>query len=217
MTFAELKNLVLYWVDDLAGDYFTDTQVGVFLNNAQKEIQKTLLKAHENYYTKRVQTTTVINQSDYLLPTDFMKVHRVEVVLSGTAPNEDKRKLDQITMSEADLLQDKTSTPSAFYLHRDRMVLVPVPDAEKTLRITYTPYVADMVNTTDLPDVPVQYHEAVAIWAAVDCFIKDDRTPTNLLAKKAFYEDLMKKDSEMRSETQSRSIVVTESTGYEVF
>lgn len=217
MNFGEIKNLVLYWVDDLEAGYFTDTQLSVFVNNAQKEIQKVLLKAHENYYTKRVQTTTVTNQSDYMLPSDFMKVHRIELILSGTAPNEDKRKLDQITMSEADLLQDKVSVPTAFYLHKDRLVLVPVPDDAKTLRMIYTPYVTDMSNNTEIPDVPVQYHEAIAIWAAIDCYVKDDRVPSNLLAKKAFYEDLMKKDAEMRGETQSRTIVVTESTGYEVF
>lgn len=218
MNFLQLKQLVSYWVDDLTMGYFTDTQLGIFVNNAQKETQKMLLRAGENFYTKQVETTTIIGQSDYILPANFLKVNRLELIISGTAPsNEETRVLEQITMNQVDIIQGLQSTPTAWFIHRDRFVLKPVPDKAQTLRMYYSYRVADMVNDSDDPDVPIQYHEYIAVIAALDCYLKDDRQPDILLAKKKFYEEMMKKDMEDRSETKSRSVVVTEESAFEVY
>jgi hypothetical protein len=217
MTLTSLTNLVLYWVDDVNADYFTSTQVTAFLNNAQVEVQKMLLRAGENFYTKAVQTTTVVNQTDYVLPSDFLKINNIELITSGTVPNEEIITLDQITLNQRHLVRNNASTPRYFYIHRDRVVLAPIPDKAVTLRMTYSYRVADMSSGTDEPDVPVQYHEYLAVIAALDCFLKDDRQPDILMAKKKMYEDMMKKDQENRIETSSRNIVCLEDAGYEVF
>ena len=82
MNRGEIRDLCLYWLDDLQGAYFTPTQMNVFINNAQREVQKQLIQAFEDYYLKVVQTTTVANQADYILPQDFLKLRRLEIVLS---------------------------------------------------------------------------------------------------------------------------------------
>jgi hypothetical protein len=218
MTLTELKALVSYWVDDLEFGYFTETQLTAFLNNAQKEVQKMLLRAGENFYTKMVQTSTVTNQTDYVLPSDFLKVQRVELILAGSVPNEQIQSLDMITMNQKDLIMEQTSSvPRAFYLHRDRIVLCPIPDKVYTLRITYSYLVSDMTTGSSVPDVPTQYHEYIAVVAALDCFLKDDRVPNTLLEKKAFYENMMKRDQEDRVESKTRMVVVTEESCFEVY
>ena len=74
-----------------------------------------------------------------------------------------------------------------------------------------------MTSGTDEPDLPTQYHEYIAVIAALDCFLKDDRRPDTLLVKKKFYEDMMKKDQENRVETGPRMVVTTEDNAFEVF
>ena len=115
MNFQNLQDLTVYWLDDLNYGYFTPTQVQRWINNAQYEVQKLLLQAHENYYLTVVQTTMVVGQTDYVLPTDFMKLHRLEIVLSGTIPNETKSPLGSITTNQQDLVNLNANGTPQFY------------------------------------------------------------------------------------------------------
>ena len=211
LTFQGLQTMVSYLVDDLQLGYFTPAQVNFFLNNGQKEVQKRLLQTPGNWYVKRVNTPTVLNQSDYLLPSDFLKMHRCELILSGTAPNEVKGPLSFITINEADQLPAGPGTPSCAWIIQNIMSVYPAPNtAGQTLRIYYSYLVADMVNPTDIPDVPNQYQELVAWLAIKNCFTKDQRDPAPVLAEIAAYETMMKADAQQRDVTQGRRIVQTQ-------
>lgn len=209
MTRLEIRTLVLSWLDDTQGSYFTSSQVNSWINNAQKEAQKLLLEAGENYYMKPVVTLTSTNQADYVLPVDFFKEHRLEVVVSGTGLNENRQKLVPITTNQQDLISVNAGVPTNYYIKKDRVTLSPVPQNQMTLRLYYSPIVSDLTDDTQSPDVPYQFHEFVAILAALDGFIKDDRSPENLIAKKNEYLKMMKEISEDRTQDQSRQVVAT--------
>lgn len=203
--------MVSYIVDDLNFSYFTTAQVQFWINNAQREVQKKLLQTPGNWYAKRVTTPTVQNQSDYVLPTDFLKIHRVELVLSGTAPNEIKGPICFITPNEIDQLPPGPGTPSCAYILQNTMSVFPAPDtAGQTIRIFYSYLVADMVSSGDTPDTPYQYEELIGLLAARDAFIKDQRDPAPLDAKIAYYDAMMIRDAQQREITQGRRIVSTQ-------
>lgn len=208
MTRSDLRTLVLSWLDDTQGAYFTAAQVNVWLNMAQREVQKLLLQAGENYYMKPVETTTVSSQSDYVLPSDFMVEHRLEIVISGSGPTENRQALTPITTNQQDLISIALGNPTNYYIKKDRVTLSPTPQQSYTLRLYYSPRVTDMASDSDSPDVPEQYMEYVAILAAYDGFIKDDRAPNNLVAKKEKYEQLLKQMAEDRTQDLSRQVVM---------
>jgi hypothetical protein len=210
VTFSELKTLLVGWLDDLNYGYFTEPQVENWLNNAQFKVQKMLLMTGENYYMKPVETSLIVHRQDYVLPYDFWKLHRLELVLSGSAPNEDVRRLRPITNNQKDVVNSQTGTPYHYYIKRNRLVLFPIPDAAKTMRLYYSPRVVHMVLGTDVPDVPEHYHELIAIEAALDGFIKDGRSPDLLLRKKAEYEEDLKQSAIERNEDESRGILCVE-------
>lgn len=220
MTLSELRYLVYYWVDDAqgiatgTGGYFTPIQVNRFINNAQKKVQKELLQAGQMYYEKTVETTTVINQQDYVVPTDFVKLNRLEIVLSGTPPNEDKVQLSPITMNQQNFNTTQTGTPSVYFLKKTRLSLLPVSNNTLTLRLYYEYRIADMTSDSDTPDIPEDYHEYLALTAARDCFIKDDRTPQTILDKIAEYKVDLKQLSDDRLIDSSRRVKVTTDDGY---
>lgn len=209
MTFLELQQLVSFWVDDLNFGYFTQPQVQRFLNNAQKELQKLLLNAGQNYYLKPCQTMTVMNQSDYVLPEDFEKLHRLELVISGTVPNETIMPMYSITLNQKDLITIIPAQPEAYFLKKDRIVLVPAPNVVLPLRLYYSPAVTDMTLDNDVPDAPEQYHEYIAVLAAYDCLLKDGRDPSTLDAKIKYYENMLKMDAQQRLVDSPRRVVDT--------
>lgn len=213
LTRGQLKELVTYWVDDLQKGYFTDDQLNRFLNDALFEVQKELVLAGENWYLTCAETQTVLNQADYALPTDFLKLNRLEIL----GPNQTSTfyPLQSITLNQQDLIAFNTSgTPEAYYLKKFRAVLVPAPDSVKTLRLYYTYRVTEMTADSNVPDVPEEYQEWIALVAAYNCFIKDDRNPSNLLEKMSVYKKMLASTAEERTVDSPRQVVVTTDGGF---
>ncbi len=211
MNFLSLQNQVAYYLDDLNFGYFTPVQVKQWLNNAQKELQKRLLKAGQNYYTICVSTQLVVNQREYVLPQDFRKLHRLEVVVTGADPNEATVPLLAITTNQRDYIGNGTSLPSAYSFMRNRLHLYPAPNSVLTMRMIYSYEVGDMTLDTDEPDAPPEYHELIALLAAEDGFLKDGRSSDILTAKLMKYKADMDSDATERNQDQPRSIVETNS------
>ncbi len=209
MTFSDLQNLTSYWLDDLQFGYYTQTQVQLWLNNAQIEIQKMLIASGQNRYNLWVGTTLVVGQTDYVLPADFRKVQNIELVLTGTPPNETVTPIVPITTNQKYLISMGQATPAAYRFRKNRIVLQPAPDTPLLMRMEYTYLVANMVNATDVPDVPAEYHELIALLACADGFIKDGRQNQLLLTKIEAYKTDLAQDAQERSQDLVRSIVQT--------
>lgn len=206
MVRSELRTLVNGWLDDPDAGYFTATTVNAWLNNAQREAQKQLVQVGENYYLKRTETPTIASQADYVLPSSFYKLHRIEVIISGTGTSEDRQRLAPITLNSQNYTTNSLGTPECYVLLKDRVTLFPTPDSVKTLRLYYSYSIADMTSDTDSPDVPVEYHEYIAIMAAFNGFIKDDRVPSQLKEKADEYKVLMKQSATDRKQDGSRRV-----------
>jgi hypothetical protein len=209
MTRAELKTLMRSWLDDTSGGYFNDSNCNTWLNLAQRRVQMDLLQAGQNYYEISVETPLVIGQADYLFPADFITLNRLEVIYSGSGVNENRIPLKPITTNQQDMVPITSGNPTNYYLKRDRFTISPTPQSALTMRLYYSYRVADMGADSDVPDVPEHFMEYVAVVAAYDGFIKDDRAPENLMAKKKQYEDVLKKMASSRNEDVSRQIVIT--------
>lgn len=207
MNLLQLKNLTVSYLDDLQFGYFSEAQVKVWLNNAQRKVQRLLIEAKQNFYLKCVETQTQVNICNLVLPLDFMIAHRVEMVLSGVFPNESKTTLAPITLMQQDLLGPTPSTPQAYYFKRNNLCFAPIPDNTYTIRLTYSYEVTDMVNDSSVPDVPERYHELLAIYAAIDGFLKDDRDNAYLMKIADDYIAMMKRESQQRQEQESRRVV----------
>lgn len=208
MTLLELRTLTLQWLDDVNAGYFTTTTVNSWINNAQKEAQKRLLKAGQNYYLKCKESQLVVNQSEYVLPSDFRKLNRLEVVISnhGTT-SEAKQPIIPITLNQQDFVGVGPGTPRGYFLKKNRLVFWPAPDQTLFIRLYYSYMVADMVNDVDVPDVPEPYHEYLALLAAQDGFLKDGRVPDLILKRISEYESQLDSDANERLLDMPRSIV----------
>lgn len=214
MNFSQLKTLVGQYVDDVNFGYYTEAFVEILLNNAQIETQKRLIKAGENRYVKCVETSTIQNQADYVLPEDFLVLNRLAIIDNAGQITEFSNPVVPITLNQKDLVRDIGSNagkPSFYTFKRNRLVLYQIPDQVYTLRLHYSYQAAGMVVGTDVPDVPEVYQELIALLAAKDCFIKDNREFGNLQSKIDTYMALMAQDAKERNVDVPRQIVQTES------
>lgn len=215
MTLSDLQTLVTTWVDDPNNGYFSLAQITVFLNNSQREVQKQLLQCGELWYAQPVQTVTVFSQNIYPLPPDFLQLHRCEIVLSGTPPNESIITLEPFTLNEQDLAPTGIGTPIGSSILQNNLYIYPAPDTGNlNFRIYYSPLVVDMVNPTDIPNVPTQFQEYIAILATLDCFLKDQRDPAPFISKRDFYLTLLKEMADRRALSAPRHVVRTRIDDY---
>lgn len=207
---SDAKAIILSWLDDANSSYFTDTNLNYWLNRAQKQTQMLLLQAGHDWYMQPVETSTVIDQCDYILPSDFVEEHRIEIVLSGSGSSENRQQLAKITTNEADLIALQKGVPSAYFIKKDRITILPYPDQVYTMRLYYSYLVADLTLDTQSFDVPEEFCEYVCLLGAYNGFIKDDRAPENLVAKKAEFEQLLKQMAIDRTTDSARHVVQTQ-------
>lgn len=218
-TFQDLQNLCLSWLDDLDAGYFTLPQVSVWLNNAQRECQKQLLQAGENWYETTLYGNTVQNQDNYTCPADFLKVNKFEVVASGTGTQENRQILWPVTTIQLNQQPLDQGLPAVYGIKKNCFTLKPTPDNIYKLYLTYSYRVADMTVPTQVPDVPEQYHEYLPVLAVIDGFFKDTRDVSQFVAaKKEVYLQMLKQDSQNRRVDFPRTVNSTEdgewNTGY---
>lgn len=110
----------------------------------------------------------VLGERNLLLPEDYLMLYRVEF-LDGS----EYRRLWPITTSELDSRNSRwhswTGKPQ-FYVpdlyHFRVLTIYPTPSAAQTIRchIAYIP--AEMTSDSDVPKVPLEYHQALAYQAA---------------------------------------------------
>lgn len=214
MTLAQLITLMQTWLDDPQGGYFTDAICTTFLNNAQRQVQRKLIQSGEMWYTQTVQTSTVADSQSYTLPEDFLRLHKLTLIVSGTYPNQNPMRLKYVTPVESDAFPTGTGMPRAYYLNKNSLFLLQVPNAVYTLEMLYSYLVEDMSSAADEPDVPSQYHEMIAIWATLDGFLKDQRDPNPVFAKKMEeYNLALTQDAQNRTVDSPRHVVETQDYG----
>lgn len=214
MNRGELRTLVLSWLDDPLGAYFTPPQVNVWLNNAQHEVQKQLIQAGQNFYVQRMKGLTIQNQDTYELPTDFKRDHKFELVLSGTGVNEVRQTMTPVTYIQLDQVSQNTGVPSAFCIKKNAVIIRPIPNNAYVMYLHQSYRVVDMTQDTDIPDVPSDYTEYLAVIATLDGLMKDQREASQfILGKKDVYMKMLEQDSQNRDVSAPRSVVVCDDAG----
>lgn len=214
LTFADLQSICSDFLDDPNNGYFTLPILKQRLNLNQKELQKRLISANQDYYTRCVYTTTVAGQAAYAFPSDFIQDIRVYYITQGSGPTASEQKIERITPNQRDLLSDTQGDPGYYYFQGNNLILAPVPNRIVELHLEYSYLVADMVQQTDVPDAPAQFHEYIALLTVRDLMVKDMRPMGNIQTKLNEYEMLLKQISVQRSADGPRMIVQTSSLDF---
>lgn len=143
-----------------------------FLNKGIAETYDLIVQKWQDYYTTSASVSVVAGVQSYPLPSDFYKLRKVEIVLTGTKTGR---------LFPHDLIDAHLYTSGAGIAHRFRyriqagnLVLVPVPSGVDTLILYYIPYAPKLVDADDSFDGINQYEELVIQFALRLCKIRED-------------------------------------------
>jgi hypothetical protein len=212
MTKAQIRAMTLQLLDDPLGGYFDSAFMDNALNRAQEEVQKNLLMASQLYWQKTVVTTTVVNQQDYVLPTDYLLADRLELVTGGTSPNEILQVIMPTTLNQINNFGQLSGVPTQYVILKDRFMLYPIPNpGAQTLRLYYEYKIADLTSDSQTPDIPEIYQKVIAAYAARMGKVKDDSSMENVNLLIAPFENEMRELAEQRQHQRPRHVIETDS------
>lgn len=211
MTFLQLQQYASDLLDDTSNGYFTLPMLKMRLNLAQRELQKRLISANQQWYSTCVTANTVVDQEAYSLPTDFLELIRLSFISQGSGTTATYQPIQFITPNQVDLIVDQSGDPYWYVIEQDNLILKPTPNRIVSLHLQYAYSVVDMVLDADIPDAPEQFHEYIAILATRDCLIKDGRPMEPIKYKLETYEVLLKQLAVQRRADGPRMVVSTTS------
>lgn len=158
MTLAELTTDFKNMIGPAGkGSEVSDTGIGIWLQEAYEDVVDEINRVAPTYFTKVVTTSLIINQKEYALPTDFVKMTQVEIdyltdgnwVKAAPLPN-----IGQMpTYSRTDSGYS-TATP-VYYLQGSKIGLQPIPaqSGDNNMKIIYSYLIPELSGSTQ-PSIP---------------------------------------------------------------
>lgn len=160
MTFLELQNKVLALVDEEGDTGTILTNVKTFLNSA---LSNRCMEKKWPFMLSAETTLTVASGNSTTLPADFNTMHWVK--------DSQDRLLRQLPLEQrfTDTLTDWENSPWGDYVIYGNTITFLSLDPSQTgteYTIMYYKFPAEMVDDTDEPDFPTQFHDLL-VWDAV--------------------------------------------------
>jgi hypothetical protein len=135
--------------------------------------------------------TTLAGDPSYTMPEGFA---RLIDFFYPAAP----RLMTAKDIRDFDLLPEASGQPTAYTVRSNELFLWPTPDGAYGLTMRFWRLPQDMVNDSDIPALPVQYHEDPIAYAMWKCYLRENDYQAAKVWQELWEGELLK----MRGEAQ---------------
>jgi hypothetical protein len=171
--------------------FYSEQEWISMVSQSYKELWDILAqKFGDDYFVATPYTyTTGQNQQLYPLPNDFKALLGVEVALNPTDPN------SWITLRKFEFVQRNLwnypnvytfygVTNIRYRLNGSNLMIVPITQANQTLRIWYVPRPNQLINSTDIVDGIAGWEEYIVTDACIKALVKEESDVSVYMAQK---------------------------------
>lgn len=192
MTFQELQDAAL-------GTSFDPTRYRSyakrFLNRAQQRVARRIGMAVRQASSA---ITLIVGTHTYDLPADFIGFRGEEPLIDAQGWPLEEVSIDRI-LSAAAAAPTSTGTPCFFAYEKGRLRLYPTPATVQDLTLIYRAGAPALIADTDVPVIPVDYHELLPLYAKGRLYQEEDDQQAGAQYLAMFEQELR----EMRGEQQA--------------
>jgi len=202
------------FVDEASQANYTNVEIIYAINVAQQFLATEITQVDELYFVNPVPTTITPTGSPiaerYQLAADFFKLVRLEVVATQqTVPfinfNEKVNNYSGIPPLVNSL--GSGDGTRAYIIGSDYVGFTPPPtDPTVQFQYWYAPYLADLVNGTDVSILPRPFVDLMPQMAAVDMFIKDEDSAVTLEGKMSLLLNQIKRAARQRQQQNPKYV-----------
>lgn len=164
------------WDDDMA----TQDKLDRTINEGLRRFVRETLCLYDTYTT-----TSVSGTAAYSLPADSLNPPKVHHVMYDDHVLEPMNYLETRDLNP---FLTNTGTPLGFYINGNQVYLYPVPDSAKELKIVYYKKPAELSADDDVPEIPEEFHEALANYAAYQIMRSDRGALSETINAADFHE-----------------------------
>lgn len=191
MNRGEIRTLVREHINETgAAGFWSDATLNTHINTANKKLNATIAALDEDFFTVSATFSTAAATKSYFLPSDFRFMRRLERY-NASDPN-DIVKLDEIRFPRTEMGGEwpfgANGEPRRYVLRGNQVDLYPIPDAVYTLRIYYDQRQEVFSSDSDTPTSPADFHEMIAMYAAILAKMKNPNEDSSTLA--TLYSDM---------------------------
>lgn len=186
MMLSDLITLCRDYIDEPIPQNWSNAQLTRWINRRQQMIATEIIHVYEDYFEVQsalngssAQPGTIIGQELYPLPDDFLYFKRVERSDSGQMlPAIDIN--EKITLGTTLVPQAISGVVLSYYVMGGYIGFTPTPQAVIPILMTYVQRLSNLVNSSDISNIPAEHHHLMAIGASIDAFINDESDTTAL-------------------------------------
>lgn len=147
---------------------FEQTRLGSVIDaklneGLQRVARRLLIRFEEVDYA----ISTVASTATYAIPSDLLRVRSVR---DTTTP----RQLSVVDVTDMDSYVASSGRPRIYAIDASNLRFYPTPDAVYSMSLRYWKNPATLVNDTDIPGIPADYHDLLATWAKARLYEYED-------------------------------------------
>ncbi len=178
MTLDEIRTDAQGKADEETTGYIDTVELTRYVNQGYFYVFSKICQRFEDYFIEpQTAFTTVVGQQAYPLPTNMLKLVRVERRQSGSTSDNDWLVLRPSNIS-ADRLNDRYPIREeywprmGYFIAGNNIYLRPVPAQTFEMRFWAITKPADLSADADIPVVPLIYHPLISEYAAMQMLQK---------------------------------------------
>lgn len=171
---TDLKNMIGPGVE------VQDTGLSTWINDAYMQLVDEIIKVNPDYFVKSSTTSTVADQQEYDLPSDWEKIIMVNMQIDGTwkrvLPMGDADIRHIPTHSNTTSSQGFSNADPQYYIIGDNLGIMPIPDTTLAgaLKIWYSYTPTELTTDQTEPAVPARYHHILKYGAYANYLDQDE-------------------------------------------
>lgn len=168
MNLGEIRGLVRFYLNETSGEgFYKNVDLDRLINQAIRKVNAELARHAPDLFTIAQTFPTQAGVKSYALPEDFRRLRRLE-----HAPSEEEiTKLEGLPFPDTERGHewpfDGRGKPRRFVLRAKQYDLLPIPDGVYTLRLYYDQLQPDLSEDDEVPTTPEEWHDMIALWAAI--------------------------------------------------
>lgn len=176
--------------DEQSTGFIPDVELDRFINQGLRLVYGKIVQTFENQFIVKGTAgnggliTVTSSENEYDLPATMLKLVRVERRNANDSNENNWRKIPRLNIGNDQIndfypIREGRDQGFGYFDAGLKIYLRPVPDSGFDMRLWFIPRATTLVDDTDVPEVPEEYHELIAEYAATQCLRKSGNDQWN--------------------------------------
>ncbi len=176
MNLLNIRNLARFKSGINNTTTLSDADLDTLINIGYKKVQQKMLEVNQDFFEEQKTKFYLSKDQDlYSLPDDFLAMKQLRLAYKTPASEKDyKVAIAHDAAETTSILQEEESPYPIYDITGNYFRIKPAPtdDVPDGGEIYYFARRSDLSTTADVPDIPIDYHDILAVFAAKEASLK---------------------------------------------